>query len=121
MNTAFKNIVRVINLVVGLIPTRLPQGLTQFEVWANGIITTYNLPSNDSVRFSLATMVMHLGPTTAFKPKFYFALSIWKASANQVVYQVIQDLKAKQDAEKKKLEVTQIIEVASNESAKFGV
>lgn len=51
-------------------------------------------------------MIMHLGPTTAFKSKFFFGLSIWKSMSNQVAYDVISQIreaeKAKRADEEKK-------------------
>lgn len=50
-----------------------------------------------SYRHAIATMIMHLGPTTSRKSNYYFASSIRKAMANQIAYQVIQDLKADEE------------------------
>lgn len=83
---------------LGIFPTRLPVGMTEFNIWAQSVIKTYGLPNNDSVVFSLAVMVLHLDSTTDRKPKLYFAKSVRKAMSNQIVSQVIQDLKAKQQA-----------------------
>lgn len=77
------------------VPTPLPVGITEFEAWASSIITTYNFPDNDSVRWALAVKVLHLGETSAYKAKRYFYLTMHKSMANQVVSQVIQDLKIK--------------------------
>lgn len=79
----------------------LPQGISEFESWSADIITKAGLPDNDSVRFSVAVMVLHLPSECASKPKSYFIKCLQKAAANQVVSQVIQDLKAKQEAAQK--------------------
>lgn len=82
-------------------PSLLPQGLTELENWSSDIINTYGMPDNDSVRFTLAVTILHLDPTTSRKPKAYFGRCLRKAAANQVVSQVIQDLKYKQEEARK--------------------
>lgn len=99
MNTFLLTIKRYYALAAAFFPSPLPRGMTEFKTWSSSIISTYNLPDNDSVRFSLAVMVLHLDSTNAFKPKRFFGLSALKGMSNQVVSQVIQDLKAKQQAE----------------------
>ncbi len=93
-----QKLLRIARQFLGLFPSALPQGIQGFKEWSDSIVSTYNVPDNDSTRFALATMVLHLGPTVAFKPKFYFALSLYKSAANQVVFAVMEDLKAKQKA-----------------------
>lgn len=93
-----KTIKQWFNKVVGVFPTALPRGMTEWEQWVSSVISTYDLPDNDSFRFSLAVMVLHLDSTSDVKPKYYFAKAIRKAMSNQVVSQVIQDAKAKQEA-----------------------
>jgi len=93
---------KVYKLIRGFFPERLPQGVTEFNVWANDIISTYRFPDNDSVRFALATMVMHQGPTAAFRSKFYFAIMVWAGASKQVASQVFNDIKTKQMEELKK-------------------
>lgn len=77
-------------------PTALPQGMLEFDDWANDILDTYALPNNDSTKFMLATMILHLGNTDAYKPKRYFGLASLKAASNQIASGVMQDLKQKQ-------------------------
>lgn len=79
-----------------MFPTKLPQGMTEFDAWANDISNVYGLPSNDSVKFALATMVLHAKSTDAYVPKHYFGMSALKSAANQVAAGVMQDLKQKQ-------------------------
>lgn len=79
-------------------PTRLPNGMTEFETWAKDIIDTYNLPDNPSVRFAFASQILHSGATEAYRPKRYFVLLTLKGMSNQIAHGVMQDLKAKQQA-----------------------
>jgi hypothetical protein len=87
--------------VLSYLPRRLPQGLTEFSDFAQEVLSLSGLPDNDSTRFSLAVMVLHLDSTSSHKPKRYFIRSLQKTAANQVVSQVINDLKEKQAAQQK--------------------
>lgn len=92
---------RFFRRLLAFFPTKLPSGLQEFDMWAEDIIDLYQAPNNDSVKFTLAVMVLHLDSTTAYKPKEYFGRSLFKGMANQVVSQIIQDLKTKQQDEAK--------------------
>lgn len=96
------------------LPSKLPQGVTEFENWAKSIITAYNMPDNDSVRFALCTSIMHLDATSAYKPKAYFGKLLIKGASSQVAASIFQELKLKQqeaiklEAEKQAAEATAI-------------
>lgn len=112
---ALQKVKNILNKVIFLLPSRLPSGMKEFESWASSIIQTYNFPDNDSTRFALATMILHLEsvakielnllivkiliPTSAFKSKQYFAQTVLKSMSNQVAAGVMQDLKEKQKRE----------------------
>lgn len=89
--------------IIALLPTKLPQGLTEFEVWASSIIKTYEMPDNPSIRFALATQILHLPATASHMAKSYFGKALMKGAASQVAGAVMQDLKEKQ-AQAMKLE-----------------
>lgn len=75
----------------------LPIGRTQFEEWSDRIISGAMVEATtDSLKFSLASMLMHLGPTEAIKEDGYFILSLRKAAVNQTAYSVMEELKKKQ-------------------------
>lgn len=93
-----KKVKQIINRFLGLFPSRLPVGMTEFDKWAKSVIEMSPLPYNDSTVFSLATMVLHLPATTNYKSKEYFIRSLHKAAANQIAAGVMQDLKEKQRA-----------------------
>jgi hypothetical protein len=80
-------------------PSPVPQGISEFQTWSDSIISLYGFPNNDSVRFALATMIMHSGPQAAYVSKHYFALMIKAGAAKQVASQVFQDIKTKQKAQ----------------------
>jgi hypothetical protein len=105
-------------------PSPLPVGVTEFHAWADKVIEAAGAPNNDSVKFALATMILHAGPQDAEKPLSYFILSLKKSMANQVAAGIMQELKAKQQAEEaarieaeknKATEATHALSVVSNE------
>lgn len=80
----------------------LPIGKTQFIEWSDRIIKSALIEAEtESLRFSLAAMLMHLGPTEAFKEDAFFILQLRKAAVNQTAHSMMTDLKEAQ--EKKKL------------------
>jgi len=84
--------------LLAYLPSKLPQGMTEFETWASSIIKTYDMPDNDSTRFALAVSILHLDATSAFKPKVYFGKILIKGAASQIAGGVMQELKEKQQA-----------------------
>lgn len=84
------------------IPSRLPQGMTEFHAWADSIIDHYGMPNNDSTKWPLAIAITHLSPTTAYMPKKHFGNVLNKAAATQVAFAYIQEAKEKQEIAKQK-------------------
>lgn len=83
--------------LLGHFPSKLPIGVTAYEVWAKDILETYDFMDNVSTRFALANMIMHLPSTQASKPKVFFAQCLHKAAANQVAYHFVLDFKKMQE------------------------
>ena len=79
------------------IPTKLPQGMTSFEDWSNDIIDTYDMPSNDSVKFAIAVAILHLKSDEGYKAKAYFGNILIKGASSQIAQAVMQDCKARQE------------------------
>lgn len=77
-------------------PSPLPIGRAEFASFADSILETYNIPNLPSYHHAIASMIMHLGPTVTKVPKKFFADSIYKAMANEVAFQKIQELKEKE-------------------------
>lgn len=97
MNVYLIKLTRVLRQVLGLLPTAIPQGVSEFNAWADSIINTYTINADsDSIKFALATMILHSGPTSAFKPKFTYFLMLRAGMAKQVAGAVFQDIKTKQ-------------------------
>ena len=82
-----------------LFPRPLPYiGMTDFDRYCDMIFNVYGLPDLPSYRQAIASMIMHLSPTTSYQAPFFFAKSVKKAMANQIAYEKIQQLK-KEEAE----------------------
>ena len=96
LETLIAKVKRLGRRIMAFIPTKLPVGMTEFDAWASDIADLYNAPNNDSVKFSLAVMIMHLGPTEARKAKEYFGRTLHKGAATQVAHAIMQELKEKQ-------------------------
>lgn len=84
------------------IPQQLPIGMTAFEKWSDEILTNYDFPKNDSMKFTLATMIMHMDQTWSHVPYRTFERRIKKAMANQVAGAVFQEVKLRQQEEAEK-------------------
>jgi hypothetical protein len=80
-------------------PSSLPQGMTEYNNWAFSIISLSKLPDNDSTRFALGSMIMHMGSRQDVKPMRFFVKQLRKAAANEIAHSVISALKEKQKAE----------------------
>lgn len=86
-----------IERILSYFPRKLPIGITEFEVWAARIIRLAGkFADEDSMKFALASNVIHLDHQRAFVPDHYFVRSLTKAAANQVASQVFSDIKQKQ-------------------------
>lgn len=90
---------QLIKKTLSYIPTPLPIGMTEFDTWANSILDlSGRFADDDSLKFALASMIIHLGPQRSAVPKNYFVRSLKKGAANQVASQIFQDIKSKQQA-----------------------
>ncbi len=90
MNLTFKRL-------LSYYPTPLPVGLSEFETWADSIIElSGEFADKDSMKYAIASNLIHLPHTKAKVPKAYFVNTLRKAAANQVASQVFQDIKIKQ-------------------------
>jgi len=98
------------------LPRPLPVGLTAFDAWAKRVIGLAGpYADEDSMRFALASNILHLGSQQAYVPDIYFLRVLRKAAANQVSSQVFQDIKLKQQlAAQAQAEVTASDKAASD-------
>jgi ERCC4-type nuclease len=112
---------RLIQYLLSYLPTRLPVGVTEFETWSDSIIElTGPLADRDSMKFALASMVIHRNPNLGYATKRSFVNGLIKSASNQVCSQVFQDIKKRQQealeaAQAKKQEDTSTPKESSNE------
>lgn len=96
---------RFLKLIRNFFPSSLPIGITEFETWAEDIVSTYGFTRstelNRSYRWILASSMTTLGATAAHKSKFYFYLVIQAASAKEVAGGTMYNIKQEQVAEQK--------------------
>ena len=94
-------IIRIIKQIRGLFPSPLPTGVTAFHAWSDDLQATYILPTEDkdSIRYTLATIIMHLGQQAGNKSKYFFYITLKAAAAKQVAGAVFSEIKEKQRAE----------------------
>ena len=99
---------------INLFPTWLPRSAIALEAYTKDLFDTYDLPDMPGYRQAIATMIMHLGPTVALKPKAYFALAVYKAQANEVAYdQILAARKAADEALKAETKPENVTELPS--------
>jgi hypothetical protein len=106
---------------------KLPVGLTEFEKLISDLKTEYaeEMPTTDdaSLKFVLASTIMHLGPLDSHKSLDFFYKTVVAGAAKQVAHHIFQDTKRKQEeaaraeVEKQSLEATSqpSLTVVSNE------
>ena len=124
---------KLYNYIRGFFPTRLPQGGTEFDIFVETIINTYQMPTMDwdSIYFVISTSIMRLDPTVAYKSKWYFVLLLRAAAAKQVAGAKFNEIKERQKqqeadrllkaAEDAKLKEVTTKEVTSSEPAQQAV
>lgn len=97
----------------------LPVGMTEFNEFANRIISKAGqFADEDSMRFALASIMIHADASKGALPDSYFIDRLRKSAANQIASQVFQDVKAKQAAAQeaaKQVEATTTTEVVADE------
>jgi hypothetical protein len=107
---------KALELALSYVPRKLPVGMSEFEVWSARIIRLSGpFADADSMKFALASQIMHLGAQKSSVPDQFFIKSMRKAAANQVASQVFQDIKLKQMAAAEKTK--QDAEAAAQQSA----
>lgn len=105
----------------------LPLGVKEFNAWAERIIAGACIPGGEddpakfieSQKFSLADMIMHLGPTESHKPDAFFIHSLRKAAINQIAFAMMKEIKEKHAAAKARIaadEAPKADSQASNEA-----
>lgn len=67
----------------------LPIGMDEFEVWSDRIISGTLLPGvvPGDMKFALASMLMHLSPTSDHECDGYFIKALRKTAINQIAHE----------------------------------
>ncbi len=74
-------------------PRPLPLGRQEFDEWSKRIISGALITADEeSQKFSLCNMLMHLGPTESHKPDAFFIHSLRKFAINQVADTIRKEL-----------------------------
>lgn len=104
-------------LLLSYLPQNLPLGLSEFNTWADNIITlTGKFADETSMKFALASQIIHLPPTVSSRAPQYFVRALKKSAANQVASQVFQDIKLSQ--QQKQAAATAIKDVVAADDTK---
>lgn len=89
---------RFLLLLKSYLPTPLPVGMTAFNKWAQEVITiTGPIADEKSLKYAIASQIIHLDHKKSNMPMQYFVRCLRKAAANQVASQVFQDIKREQE------------------------
>ncbi len=76
-------------------PRPLPLNRPQWEEWSDRIISGAMLEADkSSMQFSLANMLLHLGPTESHKADAFFIHSLRKFAVNQVADAIRKEIQA---------------------------
>jgi hypothetical protein len=102
---------RSMKLLSNHFATKLPVGMKEMDEFCQDIIQTYNIPDFPSYKAAIAHMIMQWPQTKHKAPKRYFYICLKKSMANQVAYELNQQIK--EDQKKKALEEA---EKAKNET-----
>lgn len=85
----------------------LPIGKTQFMEWSDRIIQGAAVEADiESLRWSLAGMIMQLSSTEAFREDAYFMLALRAAAVKQTAHSIADEIKTAYEAKKKQAEAT---------------
>lgn len=100
----------------------LPVGRAEFNTWADRLIEKAGKFADErSMKYALASQIIHLPHDVAFKRDDYFVNSLRKAAANQVASAIFQEIKMQQAEESAKAaaEATakQLAEDTANQAA----
>lgn len=91
----------LVKRILSHLPTKLPVGLPQFDKWVNEVIElSGQFADETSMRFVLASELLHSDAKKGSVPKHYFVSRCRKLAANQTAGYILQEIKAAQEAQK---------------------
>lgn len=82
-------------------PRPLPMGVAEFHAWSDRIISGALVPNKggeDSLKFALAEMIMHLKPTESHCADAHFIHTLRKGAANQVAWAMMEEIRNRRKA-----------------------
>jgi hypothetical protein len=91
MKNLLSKIIKFLNQLDGLLPSRNPIGRSEFDSFANSIFLLYDIPNLVTYRSALCAMVLQ--DKRLYRSKFSFALAIRKAQANQTAYELMSEIR----------------------------
>lgn len=113
-----KRIKSVLKYLLSYFPENLPVGMTAYNQFCNDIIELAGpYADKDSMRFVISTNILHLDPKYSRASKQYFVRRLRKTAANQIVSEVINEIKAAQLKKQAEATAKPVEVVASGEKA----
>lgn len=109
------NFKRILKHILARLPEVIPNGVNEFNTWSDDIIDLYGFPKNDSIKWTLAAVILELPPNMYMASKHFFAKRLYKAAANEVASFCMYSIKEKQKAEQKAAVLAAQQAVVSNE------
>ncbi len=104
----------LIKRLLSRLPSKLPVGLPQFDQWSKDIIElSGQFADETSMRFVLASELMHSDAKQGSVPKHYFVSRCRKLAANQTAGYILQEIKAAQAAAQAELAAKQQAEATA--------
>ncbi len=83
-----KQLQKIIKIALSYLPSRLPVGITAFHAFADEIIEVGGQYADiDSMKFAIASQIMHMDAYTASVSKQKIIRCLRKSAANQVASQ----------------------------------
>ena len=86
-------------VIKSYVPSRLPQGMKEFDVWVNDVSLLSELPINDKLKKVIGTLILQMPPSTNYCSKNFVVSLVQKAAANQVSVEVLSLLDEKEKHE----------------------
>lgn len=102
--------------LMSFFPRKLPVGMNAFNEFTNRILAqTGKYADEDSMRYVMASAILHLDSKKGAVPDSHFVNVLRKAAANQVASEVFQQIKLKQ--EQKQAQSVEVTTDTQSESA----
>lgn len=89
---------RLLEQVLSYLPTALPHGMEEFNEWSRSIISLSRAPDNESTRFAVAVMILHMEAGEDTKAKRWFVKKLNKAACNELANGIAMQIKEAQKA-----------------------